>query len=481
MTTRGRLAAILDAVRTQLWPIPMIGVLLALVVGVVLPEVDAAIDDSLPAAVSDYLFGGGASAARTVLDAIASSLITVTSLTFSLTVVTLQLASGQFSPRLLRTFTRDRFVHVTLALFLATFVYALTVMRTVRSPDDGQQFVPQISVTVAFALTVASVVALVLFLAHLAREIRVETMLRSVHQDASAATRRLLPDPEKTTVDQSSSAARLPPRESQHGTTAVLAPASGFLVGVDAQAALRAADRCGAVVFIDTLAGTFLTAGTPIGHVYITDPDRWLASINDTTQDTDSTSALTALADRVAGTVSVGTERTDGQDLGLGLRQMVDVAVKALSPGINDPTTAVHALGHIGAFLGELVPRELGPDLARDDHGQIKVVVHRPRFADLLDQAVSQIRRYGASDPAVLEQILRLLRDLGWSLHTNQHTDQRPVTDQHRRADAVTTQIDRVWQTAQNQDFDSQEIDRLRAVTDAARQAVGGRWNPTPP
>ena len=175
-----------DTLRTELWPLPTLGVSVAVVLGVLLPRLDARLDDALPDATGVYLFGGGADAARTVLGAVASSLITVTSLTFSLTVVTLQLASSQFSPRLLRTFTRDRFVHVTLALFLATFTYALTVLRVVRTADEGQSvFVPQISVTLAFVLAIASVVGLVLFLAHLAREIRVETMLLNVHTDAS--------------------------------------------------------------------------------------------------------------------------------------------------------------------------------------------------------------------------------------------------------------------------------------------------------
>ena len=116
------------------------------------------------------------------------TLSTVTSLTFSLVLVTLQLASSQFSPRLLRTFVRDRFVQRTLALFLATFTYALTVLRAVR---DDQEFVPKISVTVSFTLTMLSVIVLVLFLGHVVREIRPETMLRKVFADGLTTARKL--------------------------------------------------------------------------------------------------------------------------------------------------------------------------------------------------------------------------------------------------------------------------------------------------
>src|SRR5680860_508216 len=133
-----RLSVLTDAFRAQLWPIPGLAIVVAIALGVSLPLLDGHIDDDLPGGVRAYLVSGGAGAARAVLGAVAGSLVTMTSLTFSLTVVTLQLASGQFSPRLLRTFTSDRVVHATLALFLATFVYTLTV-RAGRRPRGAVQ------------------------------------------------------------------------------------------------------------------------------------------------------------------------------------------------------------------------------------------------------------------------------------------------------------------------------------------------------
>lgn len=189
----GRVSVLRDNLRTQLWPVPAAGTALAIILGVGLPQLDARIDDSIPPTLRNYLFGGDADAARTLLNAIGSSLITVTSLTFSLTVLTLQLASSQFSPRLLRTFSRDRFVHLTLALFLTTFTYSLVALRTVRTSSDTQAaFVLQISVTFALILTVASVLGLVLFLAHLASQIRLETILDNVHREATETLQRVL-------------------------------------------------------------------------------------------------------------------------------------------------------------------------------------------------------------------------------------------------------------------------------------------------
>ncbi len=443
---RGGLSSQRDALRTQLWPLPTIGVGLALVLGVVLPSLDALIADELPAWVRTYLFGGGAAAARTVLDAIASSLVTVTSLTFSLTVVTLQLASSQFSPRLLRTFSSDRFVQVTLALFLATFTYALTVLRTVRTADGGQEmFVPRLAVTVAFVLALVSVLGLVLFLAHLARQIRVETMLRDVHAEASQTLRRVLPE----RAAAGGTVLPTPPV----AAVALPAAASGFIVRVHEGALLAAAVEADAVLFVDRHPGSSLVAGTPVGV-------GWPRATSSFDED-----ARSRLQQRVARAVSTGFERTAAQDVGFGLRQLTDVAVKALSPGINDPTTAIHALGHSSAVLCELAGRDLGPLLLRDDQHQVRVVLCRPGLRDLLDLAVAQPRRYGAGDPSVLTRLLLLLREVAWCAEPDQRQ-------------AVAEQLTRMRATIAAQDFDVGERDRLAELAGQVEQALVGRWVP---
>ena len=443
---RGGLSVLRDAVRSQLWPIPAIGIALAAIIGVLLPRLDASIDADLPPTVTAYLIGGGAAAARAVLEAVAGSLITVTSLTFSLTVVTLQLASSQFSPRLLRTFSSDRFVQGTLALFLGTFTYALTVLRTVRTPADGQDlFVPQISVTLAFLLAVTSVFGLVIFLAHLAKEIRVETMLATVHQDAAATLQRALtePDPDQAPTDL--------PEPPPHRVP-LFAPSSGFLVWIDEPVLLAAARDADAVLIIDRQPGGSLVAGTPVGvcwplHGHLFDTD-----------------TLQHLRDQTGSAIHTGPERTAVQDVGFGLRQLTDVTTKALSPGINDPTTAIHALGHSSALLGEMAGRDLGPLLLRDDDHMVRVILHRPSFADLLDLAIAQPRRYGAADPAVLTRLYWLLREIAWVT---------TVPDQHR---VITGQLIRLEATTNAQDFDPTERANLTRLADRVTQALHGQW-----
>ena len=262
-----------DLVRTSLWPLPAAAIVAAAIAGVLLPRLDRAVDARLPTWLQSYLFGGGSSAARTILDAIASSLITVTALTFSLTVVTLQLASSQFSPRLLRTFTRDLFVQATLALFLATFTYSLTVLRVVRTADEDRSvFVPQISVTAAFLLALASVMALVLFLAHLTKEIRVESMVRNVHADASRTATRLLAN-----LQQDGAVPAPAPPARPRDARRVISPGSGFIVGLDHSRLMDVALSADAVIELNCRVGDSVIAGTPIGWAWSLHGDGLLA------------------------------------------------------------------------------------------------------------------------------------------------------------------------------------------------------------
>ncbi|MFE3644431.1 DUF2254 domain-containing protein [Streptomyces sp. NPDC059169] len=433
-----------EGLRSQLWPLPVLGVLLALGAGIGLPALDGAVGRHVSLRMRSFLFGGGPDAARAVLEAIAGSLISVTALTFSLTVVALQLASSQFSPRLLRTFAADRYVQATLALFLATFTYALTVLRTVRTAHDAQPaFVPQMSVTLAFALALASILGLVLFLSHLARELRVETMLVAVHHDAEDTMERILGTPADEGTD---GAPVLPPRPPGDAVP-LLAARSGFLTAVDESVLLRAAARADAVVLVDRPPGGSLIAGTPCGRVWRRDGSTFPPDV------------LDRLLRQAADAVVAGGERTDEQDVAFALRQLTDVAVKALSPGVNDPTTAVHALSHSSALLCAFAQRPLGPRLLHDADGRLRVMLERPDLPALLELAVSQPLRYGSAEPEVLRRIAMLLHEVAWTAPPARRTDPGAL-------------LQRLRVTVAGQDFSPEERDRLDELVRRAERTM---------
>ncbi len=430
-----------DGFRTKLWPIPTLTVVVALLLGLLLPQLDQRWQPSG----SDILFGGGADAARTVLSAISGSLITVTSLTFSLTVVTLQLASSQFSPRLLRTFTRDLLVQGTLGLFLGTFVFALAVLRTVRTESGGEPaFIPRISVTFAFVLAVVSVLALVGFLGHLTQTIRVESMLKSVHQGASSVVARM-DDGTRLTPE---AARRLVPDHASR----LLAQSSGFLIDVDDRELQRVSVTHGVVVYVARNPGDSVVEGTPIGWVW-----------NDAGGPIDP-EQVDELMEAVNSRITMGFERTGTSDVSLGLRQLTDVAVKALSPGINDPTTAVHAISHSSGLLCQLSQSLLGPRVLHDDKGALRVIVSGPDFADLLALGVEQPALYGKADAWVMARLVTLLREVVWVGGSDVLAP-------------VSAQLDRLRRLVATAELDPNDRSRLEAEIALVLEAGQGRWD----
>lgn len=379
-----RAAGLREATRARLWPVPVASVVLALALGVALPALDRGLQDRLPSVVRTLVFGGGASAARDVLAAVAGAFVTVTSLTFSLTVVSLQLASSQYSPRLLRSFVGDRAVQATLGLFLGAFVYALVVLRTVREATEGDGFVPRLSVSLSVLSAVAGAVVLVLFLAHLVRRIRVEPVLVDVHREAVEALRRTEP-------------ARPVPEELGRRRTGrtVTADRTGFVTTVDAVALVDLARSTGVVVDLRATPGRLVVRGEELARLLPDDPA--------------DPGPGDEVDDRLRAAVDVGEERSASQDATYGLRQLVDICLRALSASLNDPTTAVHALAHAADVTAELLEHGVGDTVLDDDDGVPRVVLRRPGVAEVLDLAVLQPLRYAGQDPVVVVALLDVL------------------------------------------------------------------------
>ncbi|NQX37197.1 DUF2254 domain-containing protein [Herbiconiux sp. VKM Ac-2851] len=390
---RGIAARVSESVESRLWPLPVAAIVFAVGLGILLPRIDLVLDASLPTGVDSVVFNGGAETARSVLSSIAGSLITATSLTFSLTVVALQLASSQASPRVLRLFARDRRVHATLAMFLGTFAYALTVLRSIRDPtDDIPGFVPRIAVTAGFVLTLISVIMLVFFLAHLAAQLRVETILKEIHADT---------DKTIDLVGGSNAAAPAHDRRVRipaHKTT-VTSRSSGFITSLDRDTLLSCAQSHHIVVEENRVIGENIVSGTPLAYWWPHDEDG-------------ASSEPSAIEKAIRSAYTIGYERTAAQDIDYGIQQIVDIGVRALSPGINDPTTAVHTLGHLSAITTRIVALPTLPAGLADHEGQLCVITASRSPRQAVEAALSQMRHYGAGDPAVVTRFLQVIDDL---------------------------------------------------------------------
>lgn len=329
---------------------------------------------------------GGTEAASTMLQVVATSIMTATTLTFSLTVVALQLASQQFSPRLLREFARDTKIQVVLAILVSTFVISLTGLRGMGSEAPLPVLVPAL----AMVMGLASAGALVMFLGHVVRSLRVDSMMVAVHQEAVAAVADAYLDYDDHSKEPD------PGLPGPHGGALLRSKRSGFIQAVRPGPLVEAAAEHDVYFLLGIRPGDHVTAGAPLGSV-------WSA---------DGAPAATpeVLAEAVAQAVETGFERTLEHDVALGLRQLTDIAVKAISPGINDPITAAHAIGYCTDLVARLQHRKLGPQQHLDDRGAPRLVTPDRDHRYYLDLVCAPIRRFGAGEPLVLTALLRMLR-----------------------------------------------------------------------
>lgn len=351
------------------------------VAGIVLAMVLVAIDRGgiVPAWLLDnaWLYNGGGTGARTLLGAVASSTIGVAGTVFSITIAALSLAAGQMGPRLLRNFTKDRGNQFTLGAFLGTFSYALMVLRTVRTQDEGI-FVPHLSLTFGILLAFMCVATLVFFVGHMAGRINVDTVIALVSQDVQEAFERIA-------LKETQPAP--PPLSFWKDAAVILDGRRGYLQQLDdAGLAKWAADK-GTAVRLLVRPGDFVFPGAPIALM---------------------TPPVDGAEDAIRDATALSAQRGSSADVEYAVRQLVEVAVRALSPGINDPHTAVSVIDRFGAALCELAPLHLPTGVVVHE-GRPVLVVPNADYDGLVDAMFLMIRQNGAASVAVLIRMLDVL------------------------------------------------------------------------
>lgn len=380
-----RLQSLRERLRASLWFIPAVFALGAIMLAFVLLNVDRELSRNADAI---FLYGGTPDGARSVLSTVAQSMLTFTGLVFTITMLVLQLASSQLSPRVMRTFLRDRSNQVVLGLFVATFVYALAVLRDVRAGAEGDEaFVPGLSIWVGFALLLASVAAFIYYIDHMAHGIRASTVITSIARETRQAIERLYPDPVRDR------AAETPAGEtSDDASVALEAPRAGVLVSIDEGGVLEAVGSHDRGLRVLPAIGDFLPQGAPMAYL---------------SGDWDEQGV-----DTVRAAFGIEDERSMEQDAAFGFRQLVDIAIRALSPGTNDPTTAVQALDRLHDLLRLLVTREVPSPIMPADSRRALRVLQLPDWDDYVELAVDEIRLAGQGQLQIGRRLRSMLEDL---------------------------------------------------------------------
>ena len=411
------------------WVLPAVGIAIGLGAGALLSMIPVKSGSLL----DKVMFQGTAGDARGVLIVVSATMITTTGIVFSLTVLSLQIASSQFSVRLLRTFLRDVPNQVVLAIFVCTFAYATGGLLTVGERAGGGQFVPKVAVTGSLALAFVSIGGLIYFLHHLVHSIQIDTIMENAQKRTLDLVDELFRVP--CAHDAPSVVRPDPPA----GAVPLLAPKSGYLQTVDVEDLAELATSTGYSVQLVTFVGDYVTAGGILGSCWrrnaaaVPEPD---------------------VLQRILRHLHIGFERTLQQDVRFGLRQMVDIALRALSPAINDPYTAIQVVHHVSAIESVLASRALTDDVRRDSSGQVLVWLPYPGFETYLHVGCAQIRRYGSHEPLVLAALLQLLSAVAQN-----------CVSEPRRA-AVQAQIDLVVRAAEREL--AEESDRTMVIRAAA-------------
>ena len=363
------------------WPLPTAMVVCGFALATWLVHVDR--EGLVPALLANgpWIYSGGGTGARTMLGAVASSTIGVASTAFSITIASLSLAAGQMGPRLLRNFTRDRGNQTTLGAFLGTFTYALTVLRSVRTTEEGA-FTPHLALSFGVLLAFACVGMLIYFVAHVASRINVDTVVNLVGDDLRDAIARL------TTLGEP---VPVPSSESESGweetATDVSDSRRGYLQHLDEAALSSWADRHGVTLRLLVRPGDYVFPGAPIARVSNGAPDpRGI----------------------IHSSTALGADRASAADLEYAVRQLVEVAVRALSAGINDPNTATSVIDRLGAALCDIAKVRLPSGTSRK-HGRVVLVVPAVDYEGLVDAMFHPIRQHSPQSPVVSIRLLEVL------------------------------------------------------------------------
>lgn len=378
---KNRLRSWVDRIAESLFLVPSLVVVGFALVAWLLVVVDngGGLPDGFPVLLTTV------ASARAILSTVAGATITVAAIVFSITALTVQLASSQYSLRIVGVLFRDAFQQVVIGIVTGTFVYSLLVLASVRLPDDGGVgAAPSAATTMAIIMAIVAMLAIIGFISHVLQRIRIDVLVRRVAETTSQEVRRQLPKEAKTGFDSPLSGDELSDLEA----VAVRSKRTGWVVSVDIDRLMSALDK-GEVLRVDAEIGEFVQEGSIIATVW-------------------SGSDAEAVSRAVSEGFTLARSRRIEGDPGFGLRLMADVALRALSPGVNDPATAVDVISHFGQPLGEVLQREIPQRVFGDNDGRRVFRPMRPDRSDYVRGALSEIRLNAGGHPVVIRSFVDL-------------------------------------------------------------------------
>jgi uncharacterized membrane protein len=434
----------LRRVRSTYWFLPALMTVAAVFLSLLLTAVDRSVRE-VPAWLG-WAYGGGAEGARALLSAVAGSMITVVSVTFSVMVVALTVSSQHFGPRLLRSFMRDRPAQLVLGTFTGTFAYCLMVLRTVQG-DDGESyepFIPHFAVSGAVVLALAAVGALIYYVHHVALSMQVTEITRRIGHELEYAIARLYPD----RIGAEAQPGRSHPPTAPADAERVIAATSGYVQNVDDNALFALGRERETTIWLEATPGDFVAKGDVLALVH------------------PAANGEGKSAAAIIDAYVIGSERSLEQDAGFAVQQLVEIALRALSPGVNEPFTAITVVDWLSGSLAALAQRQIPAATRTDRSGRVHIVALPRTFASLVREAFEPIALQAGRTPAVMARLLDALTRL--ATMAQRHEDRQAIADLGRTI--LTTTMRDVEDDAQRSRL-AERCARLQATLDLSATA----------
>ncbi len=444
-----RILTTLEKVRSSYWFVPALMVVAAIVLSFVAVSVDHAVFEDWSARMG-WFGSGDPDGARTFLSTIAGSMITIAGVTFSITMVALSQASMQLGPRLLTNFMRDRGNQIVLGTFIATFVYCLLVMRSVKSTADDT-VVPQFALLIGMALSLTSVGVLVYFFHHGSVQLQAEYIIEVVGRQLEIAVGDLFPEqlvhPRYGRLKQETD---LPEQLDLDDAWKVPSSRRGYVQVIDIDRLVQLADEHDWIMRLVYRPGDFVAQDSDIVAV-------WPAAAQDD-----------ALAEQIEDAFVLGKHRLRIQDVEFPVHQLVEIALRALSPGINDPFTALACVDQLASGLSLLVERSIPAGYHYGEDGQLRVLTDALTFTGVIEAAFNQIRQHARGSVAVTIRLLEAIATIA------------PHTRTREQRDTLSRQAEMILRGAEEAIPEQWDREAVQARYDAAIDALSAQPDAEP-
>lgn len=371
------------------WFVPVLIISFSVLLAVCLVYIDSVLAIPREGWVRFFLVNS-ADSARSILSTISSAMMGVAGTVFSITLVALTLASSQFGPRLIKNFMYVRLNQVVLGLYISTYLYCLLVLNSVTD-SSGYTFIPSISILVAIIVAVINIILLIVFIHQIATSIQADKVVSDISKFISSQLETLFPEKigEETENEESVDASAV--ISDYQSQTFIKSPDSGYLQYIDNEALIEIITRHDALLKLYFRPGEHMVEGAEMGLLFSN--DKWEENEYE----------------KIFKQFVIGSTKTSQQDLEFSIQQMVEIAARALSPGVNDPYTAITCIDNLTEIMSYLAHAKFPSKYRFDEEGNLRIIADILEFEGILDSAFNQIRQFSGGSPAVIIRLMEAL------------------------------------------------------------------------